>query len=176
MIFLSEWKPDRLDLPDLPPVSTRSCFSLSVPPYPILHMQKCFSVSLTVPGAEWVLLLLLLNCYFLVCFTLFQNKMSLLRNLPLSSVSAFSLSEDLICIIIGCSLCVPPMHIKPSMDAPSWCCSTVSLCLWRMQESCLCEWSEQTLVLDCGFRSISSTNWRGWDSYPGSQVKISHVG
>ena len=49
-------------------------FSLSVPPYPILHMQKCFSISLMVPGAEWVLLLLLLNCYFLVHFTLFRVR------------------------------------------------------------------------------------------------------
>ena len=112
-------------------------FSLSVPPYPVLHMQKCFSISLMVPGAEWVLLLLLLNCYFLVRFTLFQSKMSLLRQLPLPSVSAFSLSEELTCVIIGCSFCMPPIHIISSMDVPSWCCSAVSLCLQWMQESCL---------------------------------------
>ena len=151
-------------------------FSLSVPPYSILHMQKCFFVSLTVPGAKWVLLLLLLHCYFLVRFTVFQSKMSIHRHLPLPSVSAISLSEDLTCVIIGCSFCMPPRHIKSSMDVRSWCCSTLSLCLWQMQESCLHEWSEQTLVLDCGFQSISSTNWRSWDCYPGSQVKISHVG
>ena len=200
-------------------------FSLSVPPYPILHMQKCFSVSLMVPGAEWVLLLLLLNCYFLVRFTLFQSKMCHSSHTFLYHQCLHFLSEDLTCVKIGCSICMPlmhitekamaphssvlawripgmeepgglpsmgshrvghnqsdlaaaaaAMHIKSSMDVPSWCCSAVSLCLWWMQESCLREWSEQTLVLDCGFQSISSTNWRGWDCCPGSQVKISHVG
>ena len=93
-------------------------FSLSVPPYPILHMQKCFSVSLMVPGAEWVLLLLLLNCYFLVCFTLFQSKMCHSSHTFLYHQCLHFLSEDLTCVKIGCSICMPLMHITEKAMAP----------------------------------------------------------